>query len=142
VVFTLVERVTDNYFTIQVPSKTNAAIQGVMQMLYAEYGEHFHEVFKSITTDNGPEFEDFSQAAQWGTAIYFAHPYSSWERPVNECHNGLLRGFIPKGVSIEKYSSEQMMAFADEMNGRPRRRLDYQTPEELFDAFLDAVYVA
>ncbi len=64
VVFTLVERVTDNYIAIQVPSKTNAAIQGAMQMFHAEHGEHFHEVFKSITTDNGLEFEDFSQAAQ------------------------------------------------------------------------------
>jgi transposase, IS30 family len=142
VVFTLVERVTDNYIAMQVPGKTNAAIQSAMQMLHAEYGEHFQDVFKSITTDNGPEFEDFSKAAQWGTAIFFAHPYSSWERPVNERHNGLLRGFIPKGVSIEKFSPEQVLAFADEMNGRPRRRLGYQTPEELFDAFLDAVYVA
>ena len=142
VVFTLVERVTDNYIAMQVPSKTKAAIQAAMQTLHAEYGEHFQNVFKSITVDNGPEFEDFSQAAQWGTAIYFAHPYSSWERPVNERHNGLLRGFIPKGVSIEKYSPEQVLAFADEMNGRPRRRLGYQTPEELFDAFLDVVYAA
>ncbi len=140
VVFTLVERVTDNYIAMRVPSKTKSAIQGAMQTLHAEYGEHFKDVFKSITTDNGPEFEDFSQAAQWGTDIYFAHPYSSWERPVNERHNGLLRGFIPKGVSIEKYSHEQVLAFADEMNGRPRRRLGYQTPEELFDAFLDVVY--
>jgi IS30 family transposase len=80
--------------------------------------------------------------AQWGTAIYFTHPYSAWERPVNERHNRLLRGFIPKGVSIEKYSPEQVLAFADEMNGRPRRRLGYQTPEELFDDFLDVVYAA
>jgi IS30 family transposase len=142
VVFTLVERVTDNYIAMQVPSKTKAAIQVAMHTLHAEYGEHFRDVFKSITVDNGPEFEDFSQVAQWGTAIYFAHPYSSWERPVNERYNGLLRGFIPKGVSIEKYSPEQVLAFADEMNGRPRRRLGYQTPEELFDAFLDVVYAA
>jgi len=71
-----------------------------------------------------------------------AHPYSSWERPINERHNGLLRGFIPKGVSMEKFSPEQILAFADELNGRPRRRLGYQTPEELFEAFLDSVYAA
>ena len=134
-VFTLVERVTDNYIAMQVPSKTKAAIQAAMQTLHAEYGEHFQNVFKSITVDNGPEFEDFSQAAQWGTAIYFAHPYSSWERPVNERHNGLLRGFIPKGVSIEKYSPEQVLAFADEMNGRPRSRLATKTPKSFSTHF-------
>jgi IS30 family transposase len=92
------------------------------------------------TTDNGSEFEDFAEIEHLGCDIYFAHPYSAWERPVNEHHNGLLRGFIPKGVSAEKYSSEQILGFADELNGRPRRRLGYRAPEELFDTFLDTVY--
>ena len=77
---------------------------------------------------------------QWGSKIYFAHPYSSWERPVNERHNGLLRGFVPKGTSIAKYSPAQIISFSDELNERPRKRLGYRTPEELFDAFLDSVY--
>jgi IS30 family transposase len=131
VVFSLVERVTDNYIAMRIPSKTSEAVQAAMQALRAEYGNRFSDVFKSITADNGSEFEDFAQAEQWGTLVYFAHPYSSWERPVNERHNGLLRGFIPKGVSIEKFSPEQVLAFADELNGRPRKRLGYQTPEEL-----------
>jgi len=142
VIFTLVERVTSNCIALRIHSKTSEAIQSAMKMLYAEYGEHFSDVFKSITTDNGSEFEDFSAAEKWGTKIYFAHPYSSWERPVNERHNGLLRAFVPKGVSIEKFTPEQMLAFADELNGRPRRRLGYQTPEELFDTFLDNIYAA
>jgi IS30 family transposase len=142
VVFTLVERVTDNYVAIRISGKTSEAVQAAMQTLNDEYGDHFSDVFKSITADNGSEFENFAQAEEWGTEIYFAHPYSSWERPVNERHNGLLRGFIPKGVSIEKYSPEQVLSFADELNGRPRRRLGYRTPEELFDAFLDTIYAA
>ena len=96
----------------------------------------------SITTDNGSEFEDFAQLQDWGADIYFAHPYSSWERPVNERHNGLLRQYIPKGVSIEKYTPEDVLRFADELNSRPRKRLGYRTPEELFDAFLDSLYAA
>jgi len=142
VVFTLIERVTDNYIAIQIPGKTSEAIQSAMQSLQAEYSDHFSEVFKTITADNGSEFENLAQTEQWGTKVYFAHPYSSWERPVNERHNGMLRGFIPKGTSIEKYSPAQVLAFADELNGRPRRRLGYRTPEELFDAFLDNVYAA
>ena len=59
VIFTLVERVTSNNIAFRIPSKTNEAIQDAMQMLHAAYGEHFSDVFKSITTDNGTEFEAF-----------------------------------------------------------------------------------
>ena len=142
VILTLVERVTSNYLAIRIPGKNSNAVMDAMALLRAEYGEMFNKVFKSITTDNGPEFEGFSQLQQWGTDVYFAHPYSSWERPVNERHNGLLRQYIPKGVSIERYSPEDVLSFADDLNGRPRKRLGYQTPEELFDAFLDSIYVA
>ena len=50
--------------------------------------------------------------------------------------------YIPKGVSIENFSPEQVLSFADELNGRPRKRLGYRTPEELFDDFLDSLYAA
>lgn len=142
VIFTLVERVTNHYIAMQIPSKTSQAVQAAMEALRAEYGNHFPDVFKTITADNGSEFEDFALLEQWGTKIYFAHPYSSWERPVNERHNGMLREFVPKGVSIERYSAEQILSYADELNGRPRRRLGYRTPEELFDVFLDRIYSA
>ena len=68
--------------------------------------------------------------------------YTSWERPQNERHNGLFRTFVPKGVSIEAFSAEYILAAADELNGRPRKKLGYRTPEELFDEFLDSVYAA
>ena len=68
--------------------------------------------------------------------------YTSWERPQNERHNGLFRTFVPKGVSIEAFSVEYILAAADELNGRPRKKLGYRTPEELFDEFLDSVYAA
>ena len=72
--------------------------------------------------------------------MYFAHPYSSWERPQNERHNRLFRRYVPKGVSIENYSADQIRWYVDEMNALPRRILGYATPEELFDEFLDQVY--
>ena len=68
--------------------------------------------------------------------------YTSWERPQNERHNGLFRTFVPNGVSIEAFSAEYILAAADELNGRPRKKLGYRTPEELFDEFLDSVYAA
>ena len=55
-------------------------------------------------------------------------------------HNGLLRDFIPKGMSIERFSDEDILDMADTLNQRPRRVLGYHTPSELFDAFLDEVY--
>ena len=78
----------------------------------------------------------------WGTKAFFAHPYTSWEQPQNERHNGLFRAFVPKGTSIEAFSDEDILSAADKLNGRPRKKLGYRMPEELFDAFLDAVFAA
>ena len=99
--------------------------------------KRFSQIFKTIT---GPEFENLSQFESLGTKMYFTHSYSSWERAQNERHNGLLRDFIPKGMSIERFSDEDILNMADTLNQRPRRILGYHTPSELFDAFLDEVY--
>jgi len=140
VILSLLEKKTENYLAIQIPGKTAEAVMHAMEQLKAEYGDKFSQVFKTITVDNGAEFADFSAVEQWGTGVYFAHPYTSWERPQNERHNGLLRAFVPKGASIESFSAEYILSVADQLNGRPRRKLGYHTPEELFDAFLDRVY--
>lgn len=142
VVLSLVERVTDEYIALQIPGRTSDAVMTAMWKLRLEYGDKFSTVFKSFTADNGSEFEDLAQVEQWGSMVYFAHPYSSWERPQNERHNGILRRFIPKGVSMERYTPEDVLFFADEMNGLPRKRLGYETPEELFETFLDSIYAA
>ena len=57
-------------------------------------------VFKSVTGDNGSEFARLAELVSQGTSVYFTHPYSSWEKGTNECHNKLLRRFISKGVHI------------------------------------------
>ena len=59
-----------------------------MEKLHEEFGEKFSQVFKTITVDNGAEFAGFAQIEQYGTKVYFAHPYTSWERAQNERHNG------------------------------------------------------
>lgn len=128
VVFSLLEKKTETYLAFRIPGKTSEAVMNLMNALHDEYGEHFSQVFKTITVDNGSEFADF------------AHPYTSWERPQNERHNGLFRAFVPKGASIEGFTDEDILTAADELNGRPRKKLGYCTPEELFEAFPDAVY--
>ena len=141
VVLTLVEKVTDYYIAIKIPGKDPISVMTALDVLREEYGEeYFSTVFKTITADNGSEFSELSTLEAYGTKIYFAHPYSSWERAQNERHNRLFRRYIPKGVSIEDYSSEQILSFADSMNALPRKILGYSTPEDLFDAFLDQVY--
>ena len=140
VVFTLVERITDHYIAIKIPGRNSAGVSQAMAQLHEQYGDCFAQVFKTITADNGPEFENFSNAESWGTRVYFAHPYSSWERPRNERHNGMLRDYIPKGESIEKYTDEEILSFADALNSLPRKVLGYHMPADLFDAFLDKVY--
>ena len=140
-VFTAVEKVTQDYIAIRISGRTCAGIEEAIAHLKAEYGEaRFSQVFKTITVDNGTEFETFTQLESLGTKVYFAHPYSSWERPQNERHNGILRQYIPKGTDIDGYRDEDILNIADEINSRPRRALGYQTPAELFSTFLDEVY--
>lgn len=139
-VFTIVERLTGCYLSIRVDGKTTDGVDGAMEQLYAEYGDRFNKIFRTITTDNGSEFAVFSKFESFGTKIYFAHPYSAWERPINERSNRLLRRFMPKGTSITAYTDEQILMFADEINALPRKRLGYRSPEELFDDQLDIIY--
>ena len=102
-----------------------------MQMLKAEFGDMFSQVFKTISVDNGSELADFSQVEEWGTDVFFV-----------KRHNGLFHAFLPKGASVENYSAEYILSAADELNGGPRKKLRYRTPEELFEAFLDSVFAA
>lgn len=139
-VFTIVERRTGCYLSIRANEKTSQGIVGAMEMLHERFGDKFSEVFRTITTDNGSEFAAFSEFEALGTKVYFAHPYSAWERPVNERTNRILRRYIPKGISIHNFSDEQILMFSDEINALPRKRLGYRTPEELFDDHLDMIY--
>lgn len=140
VVLSLLEKKTRHYIALLIEGKTSEAVMAAMTTLREEYGERFSDVFKTITLDNGSEFADFATVEQWGTRVFFSHPYTSWERPQNERHNGLFRLYVPKGTSMSNYSDDYILRSADQLNGRPRKILGYGTPEELFDAFLDKVY--
>lgn len=141
VVLTLVEKVTDYYIAIKIPAKNGDAVMASMETLREEYGnEVFNTVFKTITADNGCEFNRLAELENYGVRVFFAHPYSSWERPQNERHNRIFRRYIPKSVSIEKYTAEEICLFAYDMNMLPRKILDYASPEELFELYLDQIY--
>lgn len=139
-VFSIVERLTGYYITVKINGKTTDGVADAMKQIYSNFRERFSEIFRTITTDNGSEFAAFSDMETYGTKVYFAHPYSSWERPVNERSNRLLRKFVRKGIPISKFTDEQILMFSDSINSTPRKRLGYRSPEELFENFLDKIY--
>lgn len=68
----------------KIPGKDSASVMAAMEVLREEYGEEkFTEIFKTITADNGSEFDTLSELEFWGVSVYFAHPYSSWKRAQN-----------------------------------------------------------
>jgi transposase, IS30 family len=95
--------------------------------------KRFPNLFKTITADNGTEFHQY-RLIENKTAVrfYFATPYHSWERGGNENTNGLIRQYLPKGKSMKKLTQQQCDAIAYRLNSRPRKRLNYKTPEECF----------
>lgn len=101
-----------------------------MEVLCEEYGEEFFAlIFKTLTANNGSEFEGLSDLGAYGVKVYFAHLYSSWGRPQNERHNRMFRKYVPKNVFIDSFSAEKILMFADDMNALSRRNLAYSAPE-------------
>ncbi len=87
---------------------------------------------RSMTFDNGKEFAEHQQLTRrLGLEVYFADPYASWQRGVNENTNGLLRQFFPKGTDFTQISHRRVAGVEQLINERPRKRLDYRTPEEI-----------
>jgi IS30 family transposase len=90
------------------------------------------ELRHTMTFDNGKEFSEHDLLAdRTGLSIYFAHPYCSWERGTIENTNGLLRQFFPKGTDFQEIGPTTLDYAVRLLNHRPRRRLDYRTPNEL-----------
>ncbi|MBF0779752.1 MULTISPECIES: IS30 family transposase, partial [unclassified Granulicatella] len=98
--------------------------------IFKQYGKKW---FKSITADNGSEFSRLTELESYLTAVYFAHPYASYERGTNENHNGLIREFLPKGKSFNLVPIQMITTIQNALNNRPRRILDYDTPHTMFN---------
>ena len=79
---------------------------------------------------------------QNSSLVYYAHPYSSWEKGSNERHNRLVRRFIAKGERISDYGIDAIARIEYWCNNLPRKILGYKTPDELFEAKLDEIYSA
>jgi len=91
----------------------------------------------SITSDNGTEFYEHKWIAKRLNAkYYFAHPYASWERGLNEYTNGLIRQYIPKKEEFENFSDENIDAFQKKINRRPGKLFNFEPPKNRFFSFI------
>ena len=105
--------------------------------------EHYSDIVKTMTLDNGTEFALHDQIEkELKTPVYFAHPYSPWERGLNENTNGLIRKFYPKGTDFSEVSDEEILRVQNLINERPRKSLNYKTPKEVLykDLLLKNIY--
>ena len=146
VLLTLVERKNRRLIVRKLPDKTQASVLASLKRIERHYGpRRFRQIFKSITVDKGSEFLDvealvvsaFSQKQR--TRIFYAHPYSSWERGSNENANRMLRRFVAKGRDIARFTKHSIIEIEAWINDYPRRILNFMTPNKLFMNELKAI---
>ena len=125
---TIVERVTKLTVSSRVNSKSAADVTLATIALL----KPFKEVVHTITAHNGKEFAYHEEIGKALSAdVYFAHPYSSWERGLNENTNGLLRQYFPKSTDFKKVEQKEVRLALQRLNFRPRKDLDFKAPVQL-----------
>lgn len=129
-IVTLAERKSRLYLIRRVNSKSSDDVsEAIIDMLKP------HKQFvKTITFDNGGEFAQHKKIEEALQAMtYFAHPYSSWERGLNENFNGLLRQYVPKGSDLRLVTNDDLAIIEKKLNLRPRKCLGFRQPQKVYD---------
>ena len=128
---TIVERKTRFTFIIKLENRKSETVT----QQFAKYLNSLPKyILKSMTYDNGMEMANHKWLANnTGMDIFFANPYSSWERGTNENTNGLIRRFFPKGTDFNNITNEQLKQAQYSLNNRPRKILAYKTPNEIMN---------
>jgi IS30 family transposase len=133
---TVVERATQFTLVAKVANKSASAVTAATIELLRPYKRALH----TITADNGKEFAYHEQlTAELGAAVYFARPYHSWERGLNENTNGLLRQYWPKCTDFTKVTTREVDKNVRQLNRRPRKTLGFKSPETLMQNHLAEV---
>jgi len=128
-IVTLTERRSGLSLIHKVENRTSSQVSKAIRSLLNPYKMWVH----TLTSDNGKEFADHKTIAKKLEAnFYFAHPYAAWERGSNENTNGLIRQYIPKGMDFSHISREDEIFVMNRLNNRPRKRLGFRTPNEVF----------
>ena len=130
---TLTDKATKYEIIKKIPNKESQTILKEMQNIVATT----LLPFKTITSDNGTEFALHEHIAEkTNAAFYFANPYSSWERGLNEHQNGLIRDFLPKKTDFREYDNMKFREIENNLNNRPRKSLGYLTPAEAITNYI------
>lgn len=134
VLLTLTERKTRQELIFKLPDKRAASVRAVFDRLERTTPD-FCQRFKSITTDNGPEFLEHdllikSVLGGQRFTVYYCHSYAAWEKGSNEVHNRMIRRWFPKGTDFAKISKAKILRVQDWMNHYPRKILGWKAPAE------------
>jgi len=130
VIVTLVDRKAKHTLMAQSENKSAAAVEKVVVDLL----KNTPLPKETITFDNGTEFANHQKIAeQLGVKIYFANPYHSWERGLNENTNGLIRQFIPKKQNLKELDPKFVKSVQENLNNRPRKSLGFLSPIEFYN---------
>ncbi|MEM1003024.1 MAG: IS30 family transposase [Bacteroidota bacterium] len=130
-VVSIVERKSKFTLLKKISARTASQVTGATIKALKPFLENVH----TITGDNGSEFAHHEQIAKKLKAdFYFAHPYSSWERGLNENTNGLVRQYLKKGSDFSKVTGKLLYRITESLNNRPRKTLQFKTPNEIFYA--------
>jgi transposase, IS30 family len=128
-IVSIVERKSKLTRLAKVERKTGEAVEAAIINLLKLIAESVH----TITSDNGKEFASHEAIAhRLGAEFYFARPYHSWERGLNENTNGLVRQYFPKGSDFTTITDQEVKEVAERLNERPRKTLGFQTPNQVF----------
>ncbi len=128
---TLVERVSGFLFITKIKDTT---AEETTKTVIKRFKSIPKDLRKTMTVDNGHENAGHERVErEIGTKIYFAHPYHSWERGTNENTNGLIRWYLPKRTDFATVSEERIQEIEYRLNTRPRKRLGWKTPLEIFN---------
>ena len=134
---TLVERQSRYVMLVKVPNKNTAS---VVAALIEQSKKLPHELCKSLTWDRGKELADHRRLTlATDIDVYFCDPHAPWQRGTNENTNRLLRQYLPKGTDLSRHSQTELDAVARELNERPRKTLNYQSPAEKFAQCVAAI---
>jgi IS30 family transposase len=132
---TVVERATGYLMLLHLPGdRTAETVAAALTTRLRELPDHLR---RTLTWDQGKEMSLHAKVSvDADIKVYFADPHTPWHRPSNENTNGLLRQYFPKGTDLSVHSAEHLRFVEQEMNDRPRKRLDYLKPQELMTQLL------
>jgi transposase, IS30 family len=130
VIVSMVDRATKYTRLMKVFYKTAEEVGKAIIQALSPISEFVH----TLTADNGKEFAYHQMIGkELGATVYFATPYHSWERGLNEHTNGLVRQYFPKGMRFDEITEEEIKAVEAALNSRPRKILLFETPVEAFE---------